>query len=110
VAPKLASLSLTTEGFLQNAKRDSNHILHLSTHWSTAGKPLTSASLYPTTVAGVRMALGCILKLIRCGCDSEMPCRSGPILLSTDQFLGAKMLLLLATSLVAYACKPMELT
>ena len=35
-------------------------------------------NLYPTTVAeGVCVAPDCVLKLIRCGCDSEMPCRSG---------------------------------
>ena len=32
-------------------------------------------TLYPTAVAeGVCMAPDCILKLIRCGCDSETPC------------------------------------
>jgi len=80
-APKLASLPPSTEGFLQNAKHalESNpHSLNLLEYGWEADD--VNKTLYPTTVAeGVCIAPDCILKLIRCGCDSEseMPCRSG---------------------------------
>jgi len=45
-APKLASLPLTTEGFLQNAKRTLNQILRLSTDRTMAGRPMTSTRLF----------------------------------------------------------------
>jgi len=88
-APKLASLPPTTEGFLQNAKRahfqvvqwyaalesDPPSLNPLDYGWNADD---INRTLYPTAVAeGVCVAPDCILKLIRCGCDSEMACRSG---------------------------------
>jgi len=78
-ALKLASLPLTTEGFLQNAKRalksDPPSLNPLDYCWEADD---VNNTLYPTTVAeGVCVAPDCILKLICTGCDSEIPCRSG---------------------------------
>jgi len=78
-ARKLASLLPTTEGFLQNAKRAlKSDPLSLNPPDYCWEADDNNKNLYPTTLAeGVCMAPDCVLKLIRCGCDSEMPCRSG---------------------------------
>ena len=86
--PKLASLPPTTEAFSENVKR-----AHLQTFiWKNAlqlhpqelevtdygyMKDTSMKSLRPTTVpVDTPLAPSDILKMIRCTCASEMPCKS----------------------------------
>ena len=88
VTPKLCSLPPTTEAFIENVKR-----AHLQTCiWKNALqldppdleptsygwiKESRTKSLLPTTVpTNVQLAPNHILKLIRCTCSSEQPCKS----------------------------------
>jgi hypothetical protein len=88
-APKLCSLAPTTEAFLQNAKRAHFQVAQWYAVLDSYPPSLeprdygweaddVNKTLSPTTVAeGVRVAPDCVLKLIRCGCDSETLCKSG---------------------------------
>ena len=86
--PKLCSLPPTTEAFIENVKR-----AHLQTCiWRNAlqlnppdleptsfgwVKESGTKSLLPTTVlTNVQLAPNHILKMIRCTCSSELPCKS----------------------------------
>ena len=87
-APKLSSLPPTTEAFSENVKR-----AHLQTFiWKNAlqlqpqsleatdygwTKNMTMKSLKPTTVpVNTPLAPSNILKMIRCTCSSETPCKT----------------------------------
>ena len=88
-APKLCTLPPTTEAFEQNVRRAH----HQLAQWYSAldGEPPnlnavdfgwevddTNKSLIPRNLAdGVPYAPDNILKLVRCGCSSDQPCRGG---------------------------------
>ena len=88
-APKLCSLPPTTEVFVQNAKRAHFQVAQWYAALSSDPPSLdprnfgwepndVNKALSPTIGAeGVSMAPDYVLKLIRCGCESQSPCKSG---------------------------------
>ena len=88
-APKLCSLPPTTEAFEQNVRR-AHHQVALWHSALSGDPPALNATehgwvvddinrrLIPRNMAdGVSYAPDHILKLVRCGCSSERPCRGG---------------------------------
>lgn len=88
-APKLCSLPPTTEAFEQNVRRAHYQVCEWYNALAGESPPLDTAEygwekdetnkiLYPRNMKdGVPYAPEYILKLVRCGCASEQPCKSG---------------------------------